>query len=143
MLRGKPIPYSNRKSNRRRENRMDHGEQAARDIIADGIAAKIRQLPEQERRTLIRELLTLIDTEKLVEFSVKYDTEPKASEPFPFTTSLKLLLDGDMTTTTSPDRITALLGANSDAETIQLVNCRAQQFLDFLLEMQQGVCDLQ
>ncbi len=115
---------------------MDHGEQAARDIIADGIAAKIRQLPGQERKTLIRELLSLIDTEKLVDFYVKYDTEPQALEPFT-TTSLKLLLDGDMVTSTSPDRITALLGANTDAESIQIVSCSAQQFLDFLLEVQQ------
>ncbi len=55
--------------------------------------------------------------------------------------ALQLLLDGDMTTTTSPDRITAVLQANSDAESINLVNCSAQQLLDFILEVQQYAID--
>jgi len=55
--------------------------------------------------------------------------------------SIQLLLDGDMTTTTSPDRITAILEANSDAESINLVNCSAQQFLDFILDVQKDAID--
>jgi hypothetical protein len=55
--------------------------------------------------------------------------------------AIRLMLDGDLTTTTSPDRITAVLQANSDAENIQLVNCSAQQLLDFILEVQQYAID--
>lgn len=55
--------------------------------------------------------------------------------------SIKLLLDGDLTTTTSSDRITAVLEANNDVKTINLVDCSAQQFLDFILEVQKYAID--
>ena len=55
--------------------------------------------------------------------------------------TVKLLIDDDLTTTTSPDRVTAVLEANSDAESINLINCSAQQLLNFILEVQKCAID--
>lgn len=120
---------------------MEQGEQAARGILIGLLGDKLKTCQKPEREQITQELLVATDTEQLADLYNRYLVEPAKHKETPLSTSLKLLIDGDMTTSTSPDRITAILEANADAGDIQLIDCSAQQLLNFLLEVQQYAID--
>ena len=77
---------------------MEQGEQAARGILINLLADKLKTCQQAEREQITQELLAALDTERLAYLYSRYIVEPEQPKEASRTSSRTLLLDRNFPT---------------------------------------------